>query len=123
MRAYMSNLHGRKHQDIYGQGAFFDLNLTGRQADMLKEMVPNTECVVASYGDAKRSMVVFAMYLFEREAICPTEGPGDSCRVFFGRLRKEVRLPKRDAANIPEYAPFFNKNGGFKRPSAYYSES
>ena len=36
MRAYMNNSHGRRHEAIYGTGAYFDLDLEGRQAGMLR---------------------------------------------------------------------------------------
>jgi hypothetical protein len=120
MRAYMNNLHGRRHEDIYGPGAFFDLDLEGRQADMLKDILPNTECIVASYGDSHHRLVVFHTYVLERVATCSSEKPGELCRVFFGRLRSDVRMRKGDAAQTAEYAPFFNINGDFKRPSAYF---
>lgn len=120
MRAHMNNLHGRNHEQIYGSGAFFDLDLVGRQATMVVGLSPMSECVVASYADKKRPTVVLKTFHLLREAVCPSEKPGESCRVFFGRLIKEVRMTKMEARIMPEYAAFFNKRGDFKRPSAFY---
>lgn len=120
MRAYMNNLHARNHEGVYGPGAFFDLDLAGRQAMMVPALPPRSECVVASYGDRQRATVVLKTYELLREAVCPSEKPGESCRVFFGRLVKEVHMTKADARVTPEYAAFFNRRGDFKRPSAFY---
>jgi hypothetical protein len=116
----MNNLHGRRHEAIYGEGAYFDLDMVGAQAKMLLAMAPGTECVVASYADGGKQTVVFATYTFQREASLPGESPNSTCRVFFGPLVRTERMAKPDAARDPRYAPFFNKNGDFKRPSGFY---
>ena len=120
MRAFMNNINGRRHENIYGQGAFFDLDLTDGQAKMIPAMIPEMECIVASYGDKLKSTVVFTTHVFLREAKCASERPGETCRVFFGRLIKTERMSKMDAKVDPRYAPFFNKLGHFKQPSAFY---
>jgi hypothetical protein len=120
MRAYMNNLHGRRHEAIYGQGAYFDLDVVGAQAKMLLGIEPGTECVVASYADRRKRTILFATYTLQREALLPNESPTQTCRVFFGALVKTERLSKLDATREPRYAPFFNKAGHFKRPSGFY---
>lgn len=118
MRAYMNNLSGRKHAQIYGDGAFFDLDLTGRQATMLRGIAPNTVCLVATYADRAHSKVTISTYLLEREANCPSETPGEICRVFFGAKQREITLPRSEAPDHAEFAPFFNRERNFLRGSA-----
>ena len=117
MPAYMNNLHGRDHEKFYGQGAFFDLDLTGRQATMVLGMRPQQECIVASYAG---NDVVFKTYIFEYESRLSDEN-GALGRVFFGKLVKTIRMSKSSAPLTPLFAPFFNVNGAFKRPSAFFS--
>jgi hypothetical protein len=120
MLVYMNNLHGRDHEGIYGAQAFFDLSHTGQQAEMAPNLQPNDECIVASYIDKRRGdqrMVTFKRYVFLREAPCPSEEHGVSCRVLFGELASVTTLPKSAAVKESLYAPFFNKAGNFKRRS------
>ena len=120
MPLYMNNLHGRDHEAIYGHQAFFDLNQFGQQAAMAPNIQPQDECLVASYGDKRAGnvrMVVFKKYVFIKEAFCPSEEIGVSCRVFFGELKGTITMPKSAAVKDPLYAPFFNKAGHFKQRS------
>jgi hypothetical protein len=120
MPIYMNDLHGRDHEGIYGRQAFFDLNQFGQQAAMALNMQPLEECLVATYKDkgaGNDRMVVFKTYVFKREASCPSEEAGVSCRVFFGELKGTVTLPKSAAVKAPLYAPFFSKVGHFKQRS------
>ena len=120
MLFYMNNLHGRDHEAIYGHQAFFDLNQFGQQLAMAPNIQPQDECLVASYGDklaGNDRMVVFKKYVFIREAFCPSEEIGVSCRVFFGELKGTITMPKSAAVKDPLYAPFFSKAGHFKQCS------
>src|SRR6478735_843527 len=102
MPAYMNNLHGRDHEKFYGKGAFFDLDLKGRQSRMVLQILPGQECIVASYNGNE---VVFKTYNFEHEARRSDEH-GALCRVFFGSLLRTVRMPKSSAPKAPLFAPF-----------------
>lgn len=117
MPAYLNNLHGRDHEGIYGDGAFFDLNTTGRQAQMVVGMQPGEEWIVASYNGGE---VVFKTYLFDREENLTCED-GPICRVLFGGFVNEVTMPKTEARGIPRYQPLFNILGHFRRPSAFFA--
>ncbi len=55
----------RDHAAIYGDGAFYDLNTTGRQADEAVNLPVGQECVVAAYTPDRQ--VVFRWYSFLRE--------------------------------------------------------
>jgi len=120
MLVYMNNLHGRDHEHIYGSGAFFDLDLTGRQAAMLPTIGAGQTCIVASCEnktEGKSGMVVFKTYIFEREAELKSEVDGVSCRVLFGTLDGTVKMSKDIACEDRRFEPFFNKDGNFRRPS------
>jgi hypothetical protein len=109
MTFLLNNCRNRDHSR-YGAGAFFDLDLRGRQATMAKGLRAGDICIVASYGDAE---VVFRWYAFAHEKQMLDEN-GELVRVLFGRLDKSESLAKAVAARTPPYAHLFDRNGKFK---------
>jgi hypothetical protein len=102
MTFLFNNCRNRDHSR-YGEGAFFDLDLRGRQASLARDLRSGDSCVVASYGDAE---VVFRWYSFGHEKRMLDEG-GELVRVLFGRWTKTVSLAKGLAARTPPYAHLF----------------
>ena len=136
MTAYLFNVQEpvRKHRDIFWRRedkpleAFFDLELSGPQAEMVPEIEAGTECIVASYardrvGAVDRSKVVFTPYTFAKFDTRPTndEPEGKRYRVFLGTRRSKPTdpMPKGDAAKLERYAQFFNELENFKGISAF----
>jgi hypothetical protein len=109
MTFLFNNCRNRDHAR-FGDGAFFDLELQGRQATFARGLRPGDTCIVASYGDAE---VVFRWYAFVHEKRMLDEG-GELVRVLFGRLNKTESLAKAAAARTLPYAHLFDRNGKFK---------
>jgi hypothetical protein len=111
---YLNNCKGREHVEIYGPGAFFDLDTVGRQSKQALNLPIGQECVVASYSDDGR--IVFDWHALERE-VNLRDNSGTTCRVFFGKLLSSEKLTKSKAACSKRYSAFFNVSGHFKRHS------
>jgi len=109
---YLSNCNVRAHARMYGSGAFYDLGITGHQANLATDLTKGQTCVVAT--PTKDGNVAFEWFRVSRIAVRPDD-EGISCRVFFGNSIKEEKLTKRNAARHSLYSIFFNKNGDFKR--------
>jgi len=114
MRVFFNNCSGRDHVKLYGQGAFYDLDTTGRQSTQAKNLDVGQECVVAT--PATDGQITFSRFSFLHEEIKPDD-IGSPCRVFFGPLLGSETLLKAEAAGNSPYSAFFNKNGHFKRHS------
>jgi hypothetical protein len=129
MTVYLFNVRGRgrKHRDLYARASdetlepFFDLELSGPQAEMVRTIQPGTECIVGS--QAKDSNVIFKTYRFARfEERATNEDPaGQRYRVFLGTPgpAPDASLSKREAPGTPRFKQFFNKLGNFKGRSAF----
>ena len=114
MPVFFNNCRARDHVSIYGENAFYDLNRTGKQAEMATDLKRGEECVVATPNED--GDIEFVWFSFTQEKIMPDED-GIATRVQFGkRLRSETRS-KTDAAETEPYSVFFNVDGHFKRPS------
>ncbi len=109
---YLSNCNARQHSRIFGSGAFYDLGVTGHQANLAIDLSKGQHCVVAT--PEKNEKIAFEWFKFARMAVKPDD-EGVRCRVFFGDSIREEKLSKGDAARHPLYSIFFNKNGDFKR--------
>lgn len=116
MRFFFNNSRCREHGRLYGADAFYDLNLTGKQATMATDVKPGDQCIVAT--PIRDGMIEFGWFSFAHAQVLPLpEEPGSSVLVFFGnRLRTET-LSKADAVHTEPYSVYFNVNGDFKRPS------
>lgn len=110
MTFLFNNCRNRDHAR-YGPGAFYDLDLRGRQASMAKGLRPCDTCIVASHGEP--GFVVFHWYAFVHEKRMLDEN-GELVRVLFGRPRKSETLAKTVAAETHPYAHFFDRHGHFK---------
>ena len=114
MPVFFNNYRGRKHSELYGDEAFYDLNLTGRHATMATNLRKRDKCVVATADSS--NVVEFSWFAFSHELVLPDER-GIDCRVFFGELLRSEKLPKTEASETEPYSIFFNVNGHFKRQS------
>ncbi|MCU0917700.1 MAG: hypothetical protein MUC88_24530 [Planctomycetes bacterium] len=101
----------RDHTALYGDGAFYDLNTTGRQAHEALNLRMGQECVVAAI--TPDNQIIFKWYLFLRETRMRVDTESD-CRVFFGSFLMSETLSKEHAAQDRVYSIFFDKNGNFK---------
>jgi hypothetical protein len=115
-----NNSRCRPHSQLFGAGAFYDLNQYGRQANMATDLEPGQHCCVAT--PAEGDDIVFAWYCFsgERQVQDPAprpDAPTTTVRVLFGEWLGSETLPRADAVTTAPYAAFFNVNGHFKRPS------
>lgn len=109
MTFLFNNCRNRDHSR-YGEGAFFDLELRGRQGTMARGLRPGDTCIVASYdGDH----VVFRWFDFAHEKRMLDEG-GDLVRVLFGRRTKSIALAKAAASRTEPFSHLFDRNGKFK---------
>ncbi len=114
MIVLFNNCHGRRHAELFGSGAFYDLGMKDSHRRQLPGILPGTECIVV--GVERAGDVEFQHYSFSREEPRP-EGQR-TVRVFFGDLIRSEILPKGEACTREPYAHFFDKNGKLKRLSA-----
>ncbi len=125
---YLNNLKNRQHTQLFGDGAFFDLDADGYQGNLITHMSADRSIVtfnngvclnkgdavqVYTYGIdqgpvANRS-VVFNHYIFK--LIQDLGG----ARVFIGESKAEECLSRQKAQEI--YSGLFDRNGNFKRGS------
>ena len=113
-----NNCQNRRHADLYGRDAFFDLNTTGPQekaaSRLANELAVGETCIVASLditGD-----VTFDWHKFAREIVKPDD-TGTPCHAYFGKRLKTETISRDKAKRDAIYSKFFNVNGHFKRPS------
>jgi hypothetical protein len=116
MPVLFNNCHSRPHAELYGLGAFYDLNRVGAQANMATDLQPGQHCCVAT--PAQNGDIEFGWFRFTHEQLMdmPDE-PGTTVQVLFGEWLGSESLPRTNAVATEPYAEFFNVNGHFKRPS------
>jgi hypothetical protein len=125
---YLNNLKNRQHAQLFGYGAFFDLDADGYQGNLITHMSEDRSIVtfnngvclnkgdavqVYTYGIDKGPVanrsVVFKHYKFG----LIKEDSG--ARVFIGESNAEECLSRQKAQEI--YGGLFDKNGNFKQGS------
>ena len=116
MPVFFNNCQGRKHSELYGDEAYYDLNLTGLHATMATNLRKRDQCVVATPDSPY--VIKFSWFAFSHELVLPDED-GIDCRVFFGEFLRSEKLPKTKAAETEPYSIFFNVNGHFKRQPVF----
>lgn len=114
MAIFFNNCRSRNHAVLFGAGAFYDLDLHGRQGTMATNLQPNEECVVATPTEG--GDIEFNWFQFLREEVRPHEN-GGNVRVLFGTFVRSETLQKELAIATEPYSIFFNAKGHFKRPS------
>jgi hypothetical protein len=92
---YFNNCHRREHARMYGKGAFYDLDRTGFQARLAKNLAVGEQCIVAT--PAPDGQITFTWFSFVREDIKPDD-TGTLCRVLFGTHIKSDQCSKASAA-------------------------
>lgn len=114
---YFNNCKNRPHEQLFGRGAFYDLNLAGIQAKQAVGLRRGQKCVVATTSDD--NSVIFTWYSFRLEKALCEIGTSNRTRfrVFFGLAHSNEKLTKEKARENPLYHPFFNVNGHFKQQS------
>jgi hypothetical protein len=112
---YFNNCNNRPHERLFGPGAFYDLNVTGRQASQAVSLPVGQECVVATTAPDNR--VTFTWYSLLRERRLRERGNEDRTlyRVFFGDLLLAETFSKEAATAHPRYRAFFDVRGHFKQ--------
>lgn len=114
---FFNNCHGREHVPLYGNRAFFDLEVSGRQSRQARDLEPGQICVVGSYGSSDEQ-VVFRWHMFSREA--PLRDDDRSMmRVFFGHSLGSEIMSKQSAARSVRYRALFKRTGDFKQGSVF----
>lgn len=112
-----NNCHSRPHAQLYGAGAFYDLNQFGAQANMATDLQPGQHCCVAT--PLENDGIEFGWFCFSEVRLMPDpDDPSSIVRVFFGEGLGSERLSRAEAIETEPYADFFNVNGHFKRLSA-----
>jgi hypothetical protein len=112
-----NNCRSRPHAQLYGVGAFYDLNKHGRQARMASDLRPGQHCCVATPAEGEN--IEFAWYRLSHERDMPDpDDPSSMLRVFFGEWLGSHTLTRAEAIATHPYAQFFNVNGHFKQLSA-----
>ena len=116
MRILMNNCCARRHAELYGTGAFYDLYAQGPHARLARDLTDGDECVVATR--VKHGEIEFSWYAFGREEVrVPPDEPGTKARVFFGKLLRSDTMSQAKAVWTEPYSAFFNVLGHFKRQS------
>ena len=82
-----NNAHNRDHVRYYGAGAFYDLDPVAVEVDGLR---PGDTCIVTSYDDSKRDLVLdWYTLAYERPML---DENGERVRVLFGHLKRSESL-------------------------------
>jgi len=116
-----NNCKARPHTELYGPGAFYDLNLVGAQANMATNLQQGQHCCAATPVEKRniKSDIIFHWFCFSHEQIMEMpDKPGTTVRVFFGEWLGSERLPRAAAVAKEPYTWFFNVKGQFKQLSA-----
>lgn len=116
---YFNNCKGRRHSELFGTEAFFDLNAQGNQAMMAVGLPVGQRCVVASYGQQKA--IQFDWHILRREVI-RKDLDEKLVRVFFGEQVGTEAMTKAQVAKSARYRAFFDKNGNFRRPAVSHGD-
>lgn len=118
-----NNCHKRDHVNLYGNDAFFDLDMFDSQAKVAdrlrRELNIGDTCIVATpdiVGDLTCD-ITFHHYEFSGTKIKRDRERRVDCHVYFGKYIKPATLSRADARLHRVYKHFFNVNGHFKRPS------
>ena len=118
-----NNCHKRDHVKLYGNDAFFDLDIFGSQAKdadrLRRELNTGDVCIVATpkiAGDLTCE-IRFDHYEFSGTKILRDRERRVDCHVYFGKHIEAKRLSRADARRHGIYKNFFNINGHFKRRS------
>ena len=112
---FFNNCRGRNYLNHYGMAdAFYDLYMTGWQANKAPTFRRGDECIVAT--TMKDGQIGFTRFRLERveELLDKQE---DRNRVFCGPATQSETLSKDDAAHHNQYSVLFDKNGNFKQQS------
>ena len=113
-----NNCRNRQHAEMFGTGAFFDLNTTGSQEKLARrlanELTAGETCIVASLD--RTGEITFEWYKFTRESVKPDD-TGTPCHAYFGKRFKTETLLRDRARRDSIYSKFFNVSRHFKRPS------
>ena len=113
---YFNNCKNRPHSKLFGNGAYFDLDITGHQSTLVPHLPVGQDCVVAS--QSKDDQITFDWYELTHEKTMPEKRtPGVKYRVFFGDRVSSTTLTRLVAAGLKHYEPFFDKLGRFKQQS------
>lgn len=108
-----NNCHNRPHEQLYGTGAFFDLDQLGTQGQQARNLAPGEECVVAS---AAKDGLVFDRWKLSRVAIMPSR-EGNDVRVFFGERLRSTQMTREDARRSALYGAYFDSRGHLHQTS------
>ena len=118
-----NNCHKRDHVNLYGKGAFFDLDMFDSQAKdadrLRRELNIGDTCIVATpdrVGDLTCD-ITFHHYKFSSTRIMRDRERRVDCHVYFGEYIEPKTLSRAEARRHGVYKHFFNVNGHFKRPS------
>lgn len=114
MIVLFNNCHGRKHAELFGTGAFYDLAMTDAHRRQLPGILPGTECIVV--GVERADKMEFRHYSFSREE--PRPDGQRTVRVFLGDFIRCETMPRAEACTREPYARIFDKNAHLKRLSA-----
>src|SRR6476659_5998232 len=108
-----NNCRNRRHEEIFGNGAIFDLYTTGRQGASATNLPQGEEVIVAS--KSANGGVDFNWYRLTDKQIGYENGI--PCRVFFGHPIRLDTLSRQAATNDGLYSRFFDTLGRFKQCS------
>ena len=110
MLYYLNNWRNRKHADIYGGSAIYDLWADGVEDKRARAMTRGDICLILSrLGEHD---VTVGRYVFTEAVPGPDDAAsGRGVWVLKGTLDDSESLSKVAAAKHPIYARFFNKLG------------
>jgi hypothetical protein len=114
---FFNNCRNRPHLELFGSGAFYDLNTTDVQAKQATNLSPGQDCVATTTAGDDQVKFTWYSFLVERLLGEQTGDGVEQFRVFFGTEVLAETMPKAEAASDPLYSPFFNVNGHFKQQS------
>ncbi|MCW8108899.1 DUF3883 domain-containing protein [Alteromonas ponticola] len=113
----LNNSRRRDHESLFGNGAFYDLDVIGGQSKYLTEISYGQICVVAHFKDIRtKNVVVFSWYKFESIKYL-IDDKNTKVRAFFGILLYEDEYYYHGLNEHIIYGELFNKNSVFKQVS------
>ena len=116
---FMLNIRDNRHQEWYGQDAFYDLG--SEDASAWREFVPKSICCVIRYVDDDTAitdpskLIQFGLWLHESTDFCKRNGDGMECFVFRGKHLHSYELERAAAQADHATENLFNNEGDFKQ--------
>ena len=116
---FMLNTRDNKHQEWYGEDAFYDLGF--EDENDWKRFKPRSVCCVINYVEddvpitAPDKLIQFSIWLHDFTEVRKRSSDGEELFAFCGRHVCDHQITRTDAQADAALKDLFNKDGDFKQ--------